>query len=237
MQQGNLTSIVLARIGSKPAISKRRVVLYLVLLAGLVTAIETVGTSMLQLIAGPHSASTKLRRIVVGEQILHVPENMIRDRRQRQSGKVEQLELYVKWPEMSGFTHSESSAFNELRNILLITIRPRSEADMQDSLYSVHEHLTVAGEPLPSGLELRPFIPESGLEGELLAVGRLPVGRYLARCLIGEREHVQINRCERHTSLGDSLTLVYRFPEHLLPEWRILERKVLERASALLQER
>lgn len=233
MQKSNLTDLVLARIGSKPVLSMDRLALWFIFLSVFFTSIGRYGDMVMEVIANRHSASTAPHRILLGGHRLLIPENLIRDASQRQSGELRQLDLYMTWPELSGFSFDQNKRFNTLENVIFLSLHTGAiEPVTRD-----YRQFTVPGEWAPSGLELRPIVRGRGFDGEVMAVGeRPPAEPFLARCLSNEMAGALSAPCERHLPLKGSLVLVYRFPAALLAQWRILDDRIRERVQGLLQD-
>ena len=53
---------------------------------------------------GGHTDSLALHEIVIGNDVLSLPANMIRYPEQRRDGIAHRLDLYARWPNLSGFT-------------------------------------------------------------------------------------------------------------------------------------
>jgi len=243
MQKTQLTDVVLAKIGSRPALPKARlagiVILALLVFAGM----RFYGHLAIEIIANRHSSSTAPIRISLDGHHLLVPKNLISDKHQRRGGEFSELDLYMRWPALSGFSYEHSVDFNTLNNIVLVSVRA-SAALLEQSRYLL---LTEPGEIGPSGLELRPFARGKGFGEEVLAVGHSRASDpdaaeyqetepFVARCFRNEMAGALSAPCERHLPFVGNLVLVYRFPARLLKEWRVLDEKIGERAQGLLQD-
>src|SRR5690606_18487550 len=51
---------------------------------------------------GGHSDSTQAYEIIIGNNVLSIPANMIRFPNQRRDGVAERLDLYARWPGLTG---------------------------------------------------------------------------------------------------------------------------------------
>ncbi|MCT7375445.1 hypothetical protein [Chelativorans salis] len=188
-----------------------------------------------------HTDSRQEREIVVGNNVFLVPENVIRFERMRRDGVQSRLDLYLRWPDMEGYTLAAQDDFNhssEKRSIVFISFEPRAfSRDMSGRLEPIYRHLLTPGARNgPAGLKLHGFKEEAGFVDEVLVVGeREPEAPFVARCLTGAMATQSLAPCERDINFGDGLSLVYRFPESLLGEWRNLDRAMLAKAEALLQ--
>ena len=99
-------------MGSKPAISKAKLLRMLILGAILLTGTTIGGRTLLRMVAGGHSPLTVEHTQIVGEAVFLVPENIMRHQQARRSGKVASLELYMLWPSLAGYSAQKSAAFN-----------------------------------------------------------------------------------------------------------------------------
>ncbi|MBX3566923.1 MAG: hypothetical protein KF914_02620 [Rhizobiaceae bacterium] len=181
------------------------------------------------------------REVVIGNNVIVAPSNMIRFERARRDGIAQRLDLYLRWPQMDGYSQAASPEFNNLegtRSIIFVGFEQRMMSrDMSGRFAPIYEALiSKPGTPGPSGLTLYDFIAKSGYLGEMLAVARRP-GKdpFVARCLTGQSAEVSLAPCERDIQIGDNLSLTYRFASHLLPEWRRLDAAVVAKASELLK--
>src|SRR5690606_8383858 len=93
----------------------------------------------------------------------------------------------------------------------------------------------------PGGIVLYAFDENSGYLNEVLAVaprqdsdasGNRP---FVARCLAGESAESSLAPCERDIHVGDDLSLTYRFPQHLLGNWRELDAAIRAKAASMLK--
>jgi len=147
MQKTQLTDVVLAKIGSRPALPKARlagiVILALLVFAGM----RFYGHLAIEIIANRHSSSTAPIRISLDGHQLLVPKNLISDKHQRRGGEFAELDLYMRWPALSGFSYEHSVDFNTLNNIVLVSVRSYA-AQLEQSRYLL---LTEPGEIGPWG--------------------------------------------------------------------------------------
>lgn len=226
-----LTDNVLARIGSRPAIRKALLVRVLLISVLTVFAANSYGAVVIEMLAGRHTASTTPLRISLGGHRFLVAKNLVRDGSQRQNGDYVQLNLYMRWPELDGFSYRNRADFNTLNNIIQLSIRVAASHPNQKLLL----RLTEPGLRIPSGLELRPFSPGTGFDEEIIVQGKGQAAEpFVARCFSLEMPGALSAPCERHLSFAEGLVLIYRFPAALLDEWRVLDEKILERARGLL---
>jgi hypothetical protein len=190
---------------------------------------------------GGHTDSQALREIVIGNNVLVVPENMIRLEKARRDGVAARLDLYVRWPEMDGYSAEAKDVFNNVggppRVLFLGFEEPMMSRDMSGRLEPIYEALIEKpGTPGPGGTIIYDFSPKSGYLNEQLVVARQP-GRvpFVARCLTGPGAEQTLAPCERDARVGDDLSLTYRFPQHLLADWHALDASVRALARKLIR--
>lgn len=188
---------------------------------------------------GGHSTSTEIHKIIIDNNLLTIPENMIRFANQRRSGSHHRIDLYALYPQMSGYTSDTRAWFNDLapdRRLVFISIDERQMSrDMSGRYAPIYSVITEpTGETAISGLSRRAFTPASGYSNEELLVGTEESGhpRFVARCLTGADAAMALSACERDIHIGDNLSLTYRFPRSMLGEWRALEAAVRRFAAS-----
>lgn len=190
---------------------------------------------------GGHSERIDPIEIVVGNNVLSVPENTIRHETQRRAAEYASIELYFRWPELTGYTRRDTEIFNsqtENRSVIFVTIeRASMSRDMSGRYASVYRPLLrepgLAG---PAGLTLRAFRPDAGYGNELLASGTdADGGIYVARCLAGSEGRQMLAGCERDIHIGNDLSMTYRFPRELLGQWQAMDAALKKRISRLIR--
>lgn len=180
------------------------------------------------------------REIVIGNDVISAPSNTIRFEKARRDGIASRLDLYLRWPEMDGYSEAARPAFNNLdsqKRIIFLSLEPRMMTrDMSGRLAPIYNALTVKpGVPGPEGMTLFGFSENSGYLNEVLAVAsRSGEPTFVARCLNGEEAEESLAPCERDVFVGKDLSLTYRFPRELLGEWRALDRAVIAKTNAML---
>jgi hypothetical protein len=176
---------------------------------------------------GGHSDSTQQHEIIIGDDVLSAPENMIRLPEQRRSGLANRLDLYLSWPNLSGFDQLEQETFNgahSSRKLIFLSFEERvMSRDMSGRFDPIYRHLIEGnGAAGPAGLERYVLPAKAGYLNEVLYVGPLEGSqRFVARCSEEEKEKF-IAACERDMQIGGNLSATVRFPVELLPEWRAL---------------
>ncbi len=191
---------------------------------------------------GGHTNRVKPHEIVIGNDVLVVPANMIRQEKARRDGIASRLDLYVRWPEMDGYSDQARDAFNGRETpprILFLGFEENMMSrDMSGRFRPIYEALIVKpGTPGPGGTTLYAFAARSGYLDEELAVADPGDGGdpFVARCLTGASATQSLAPCERDVQVGEGLSLTYRFPFQLLADWRALDTSVAALASKLVR--
>lgn len=187
-----------------------------------------------------NTEDTTIREIVTGNNVFHVPSNMIRYERQRADGAQDKLELYVRWPDMTGYKRVHADDFNNAsgrHNIVFLTFQEQiMSRDMSGRVEPIYRDLIIEpGIAGPGGLTMHGFKEKTGYLDELLVLGsRKGEPPFAARCLAGEAARQSMAACERDVHVGDHLSLTYRFSRDLLADWRRLDAGVVSLANKLL---
>lgn len=194
-----------------------------------------------RVVDGGHTTSTKLRTIIVSGSMVVVPDNMIRRANARRDGTRERLDLYMVWPELSGYTEADRDAFNHLEDehrLIMVSLEPRMISRDMSARYDLVYRQLLNPTPLaaPAGLSAYRFEDGSGFANEVLYVGvRSGEAPFVARCLEEAAAPDAVTPCERDIHLEGDLSLFYRFPRHLLPNWKELDSSVQLRVQSLLR--
>ncbi len=176
-----------------------------------------------------YSDDTSLREIVIGNNVLSVPANDIRFEPERRGGAVPRLDLYLRWPDLTGYSPAAKDDFNGANGrkvILFLSFEPRTMSEDMSGRYEPVYRPMIAepGIAAQDGVTFYDFRPDSGYSTEVLAVaqrhGALP---FVARCLAGAAAALSLAPCQRDIQIGDGLSLTYRFPRALLGNWQALE--------------
>lgn len=195
-----------------------------------------------QLADAGHSEATTLREIVIGNNVLSVPDNAIRFAEARHDGIAQRLDLYLRWPNLEGYSRETRDDFNHVdssKQIIFLSFEEQmTSRDMSNRFETVYSKIIEPG-PIegPNGILFYRFKPEAGFGDEVLAVGHeegqtLP---FVARCLSGEAARQALAPCERDEVVGNNMSMTYRFPASLLAEWRMMEHAVRDKASTLIR--
>lgn len=188
-----------------------------------------------------HSDSTKVHEIVIGNNVLAIPANMIRFEGGRRDGVAARVDLYMRWPDMEGYSTAARDDFNNVggtRRILFVSIEEQTMSrDMSGRYVPIYSSLIgQPGKPGPAGTVIYDFIEKSGYLNEALAVAVRPgMDPFVARCLTGANAAESLAPCERDIHIGTHLSLTYRFPRELLGEWPALESAMVAKAAKILK--
>ena len=187
-----------------------------------------------------YTDDTTVRQVVIGKDIITVPANFIRFDQARRDGIASRLDLYLRYPEMDGYSTAARDDFNhaEAKRIIFLSFEPRMMSrDMSGRFAPIYSAMIVPpGTPGPGGTTIYAFTEKSGYLNELLAVAKRP-GKdpFVARCLSGPTAEESLAPCERDIQVGDSLSLTYRFPRELLGNWPTLDAAIVAEATRVLK--
>ncbi len=185
-----------------------------------------------------HSADQGKLEIVVGNNVLQVPANVIRFPGQRRDGTQERLDLYFHWPSLSGYTDQLKGAFNTAdggANLVFLTLEPRTMSfDMSGRMgpiYSVFfDGLGVRAE---NGLVRQPLAEAGGFIDEDMYYQAESPYPFATRC-VREASKVGAPFCIRDVHVGKDLMVTYRFHKRFLNQWLELDQAVRSYASSLI---
>lgn len=188
-----------------------------------------------------HTDDVSIAEVVIGNNVIAAPRNMIRFEQGRRNGVAARLDLYMRWPDMTGYTSEARDDFNHAGgtpNILFASIsESMMSRDMGGRFEPIYSLLTVpTGEVRAGGLALLRFTEQSGYVNEIILTGVRPgADPYVVRCLDGDAAQQSLAPCERDIHIGDGLSLVYRFPRELLGDWKALDAAVIAKIQSLLK--
>jgi hypothetical protein len=185
-----------------------------------------------------HSVDTTVRQIVIGNDVVFVPANMVRFRSQRRASMLERLDLYLLWPDMSGYSEARKSEFNRTAvnpAILFLTLEPRSMSqDMSGRIEPIYsKFLTGPALDAGNGLLRRALTPDGGFNGEELWFEANSPYPFAARCVRPD-EPSATPYCLRDIHMGQDLSVTYRFHQSLIGEWMVLDAAVRAQVKRLL---
>ncbi|PBB79442.1 hypothetical protein CK218_18965 [Mesorhizobium sp. WSM3879] len=187
-----------------------------------------------------YTDDTTVRQVVMGNNVISVPANFIRFDQARRDGIASRFDLYLRYPEMDGYSTAARDDFNHVttRKIIFLSFEPRMMSrDMSGRFAPIYSALIVTpGTPGPAGTRLYGFTEKSGYLNEVLAVAERP-GKdpFVARCLSGPSAEDSLAPCERDIQVGDDLSLTYRFPRELLGNWQALDAAIATKVAGILK--
>jgi len=191
---------------------------------------------------GGHTEDATPQEIVIGNNVLDLPANMIRFDKQRQNRVAERVDLYLHWPDMLGYQPAFLADFNGSgpeKRLLFLTFEPRATSEDMSGRYGpIYSTLTEGpGSKGRAGLTIQKFRADSGFVNEELVVSPEQAGHapFVARCLDEESSKSNLASCQRDIFLGEDLQLTYRFPREMLADWEQLDRQIRTFAEAHLK--
>ncbi|QPC93332.1 hypothetical protein [Mesorhizobium sp. INR15] len=182
-----------------------------------------------------------LHKVVIGKNVIAVPANMIRFNQARRDGIASRLDLYLRYPEMDGYSEAARDDFNHTgssKDIIFLSFEPQMMSrDMSGRFSPIYSALIVQpGTAGPGGTTVYGFNEKSGYLNEVLVVGKRP-GKdpFVARCLSGPSADESLAPCERDIQVGEELSLTYRFPREFLGDWQRLDAAIATEAARVLK--
>ncbi len=204
------------------------------LLVLLLVAINVIGRRLGETIAlAGHTTSTDIYDVTIGPDRLSLVANTIRFPQARTHGATDRIDLYLAWPEMTGYSPETSHRFNDLSRpgqLIFIQLgQSTMSRDMSGRLEPIYKDLFEGEErPLEAGLVLHHLRKDSGYAGEVMITGkRNGQPDYAVRCILPEDPHLATNAdCQRDIFAGHDLTVLYRFSSTLLRDWQAVDEAV-----------
>ncbi|MER9630483.1 MULTISPECIES: hypothetical protein [unclassified Mesorhizobium] len=188
-----------------------------------------------------YTDETTVHKVVIGNNVIAVPANVIRFAQARRDGIASRLDLYLRYPEMDGYSEAARNDFNHTgpsKDIVFLSFEPQMMSrDMSGRFAPIYSALIARpGTPGPGGTTLYAFSEKSGYLNEVLAVADRP-GKdpFVARCLSGPSSDESLAPCERDILVGDNLSLTYRFPREFLGDWQGLDAAISAEAARVLK--
>lgn len=222
----------------------------IVAVLGLITVViaisgRMIGTSIA--LAG-NTPDQTLYEIVIGNDVLRLPANVIRFQSQRVSGVQGAVDTYFAWPGMTGYSEATRDMFSQQKAgsanglVFARVTQATMSRDMSGRFAPIYQRLT-EGAPVagPNGLDSIRLRTGAGYANELLYVERTSGAQpYTVRCLVEEagpdQSFTTRTGCQRDILIGKGLSLTYRFSIDLLPHWRDIESDVRTRFEAALAD-
>lgn len=183
-----------------------------------------------QLARGGHSADRSLREVVIGNDVLAVPANAIRFPGQRRNGDSDRVDIYLRWPDLSGYVEEAKEDFSSAAvnpALLFLSIEPRvMSQDMTGRIGPIYSKFMTGPElDAAPGLKRRSIAGEGGFPGEELWYEPASPYPYAARCMAAG-DGGGAPYCLRDFHAGRDLAVTYRFHQSLAGEWMAIERSV-----------
>ena len=191
-----------------------------------------------------NTADGTIYEIVIGNDVVSLPANVIRFESQRVSGVQSAVDTYFAWPGMNGYSEARRDIFSQTRSARGLIFARISQAtmsrDMSGRFEPIYRRLTdgpaMAG---PTGLDSFRLRPGAGYANELMYVERGNSERpYAGRCLVedtgSEASFTTLTGCQRDIFIGKDLSVTYRFSIDLLPHWQEIEHDVRKRLESAL---
>ncbi|TGQ31862.1 hypothetical protein [Mesorhizobium sp. M00.F.Ca.ET.216.01.1.1] len=188
-----------------------------------------------------YTDDTTIHEVVLGNNVIAVPANVIRFEQARRDGIASRLDLYLRYPAMDGYSEAARDDFNHTRaskDIIFLSFEQQMMSrDMSGRFAPIYSALIVQpGVPGSGGTTLYGFSEKSGYLNEVLAVANRPgQDPFVARCLSGPSADDSLAPCERDVHVGDSLSLTYRFPREFLGDWQALDAAIATEAARILK--
>ena len=196
-----------------------------------------------QLAMDGRTLSREVFHIVVGQDVVSLPANMIRFENQRHTGNAETVNVYLSWPELEGYTAASDARFSNptgSQDLIFIELSQSvMSRDMSGRLEPIYSRLFRGEpEPGPGGLIIHRLDPKSGFGDEVILTGMTKTGGlYVVRCLLPKnRASATTADCQRDIHAGRDLTFLYRFSSTLLPDWETLDARLLAFAEQHIQK-
>ncbi len=202
-------------------------------------AIVTVGLSVFgewysrRMVQGPHTSDTSLVDVFIGPDHLRLPANTFRFPEQRVTGEMESVSLYLLWPTLEGYSDQKSAQFNRIsgnQNLIFVQLSQSTMTlDMSGRYQPIYSHLVDGPTtPGPAGLSVQHFKAGSGYGDEAMLRGPAnETNPFVIRCLLPEKAaDVTAADCQRDVAVGADLSVLYRYPSTLLPQWRAIDQAI-----------
>ena len=182
-----------------------------------------------RLVTGGLSTRTDPIQIVIGNDVLDIPQNMIRREEHRIAGVASSVDLKIHWPDKSGFRRDLVGAFADTdpasAPIVIVRLMQRQGLlDMNARFGPVYLKALAdrARWHRAAGLTVAPLRADLGFVDEVLAFSgdadRRPA--FVARCQgPGAEGEALLLACETDIFVGESLEARRRFPQRFLGDW------------------
>lgn len=192
---------------------------------------------------GGHTVDQSIHTITIGKGTLSIKANNIRFSEQRRDGVTNRLNLYFNWPKFTGYTEENASDFNNAgQNPQLVFVditRTSGQMDMSNRFNPIYRNF-IDSEPLegPEDLIFYKMSENSNFRDELIYTERLVKERpFVIKCLANKEDNKtpSATECQRDINIIGDLSVTYRYSKHLLPNWQVIENKLIEYLQSTLR--
>lgn len=185
-----------------------------------------------------HSVDETKLEVVVANNVLAVPANVIRFPVQRRNGIQQRLDLYLHWPSLTGYSDALSAEFNradDKTDLIFLTLEPRTMSfDMSGRLNPIYSvFFNGLGVRTDGGLVRQPLDESGGFIDEDMYYQADSPYPFAARC-VREASSIGAPFCIRDVHIGKDLMVTYRFHKRFLSQWFELDQAVRNHANSLV---
>lgn len=180
-----------------------------------------------------HSDSTQNFLVTIGQDRLHLAANTLRFEAQRRDGPAERADLYLLWPEMSGYRSELRARFDDVTQsgglIFVQLSQSTMSRDMSGRVEPIYSHLFDGpAETGQYGLTLHRLKSDAGYGNEVLLTAPRPGGPdFAVRCALpAAGAPASSGDCQRDIHVGRDLSVLYRFSSGLLSDWAAIDDAV-----------
>lgn len=188
-----------------------------------------------------HDPNPEPIEVVIGNDVMSIPTNMIRLPDQRQSGLTDTISLYVHWPTQQGYTAEQAKAFNNIDgeggDIVFLTFKVKDRFLAMNERFEPVYTKAISGprRRIYNGLNAQALLSSLGYNDEILvwadAINSIHPS-FIARCANAESETF-IAPCETDLFVGRSLEMKARFSLDMLARWPTLTKELSAFAANL----
>ncbi|MFC3162605.1 hypothetical protein [Ciceribacter thiooxidans] len=186
-----------------------------------------------------HSDSTQDFLVTIGQDHLRLVANTLRFETQRRDGPAERADLYLLWPEMSGYRSELRTRFDDITRsdglIFIQLSQSTMSRDMSGRVEPIYSHLFDGpAEKGLYGLTLHRLKSDAGYGNEVLLTAPRPGGPdFAVRCLLpAAGTPASSGDCQRDVHVGRDLSVLYRFSSSLLSDWAEIDDAVRRYVTA-----
>ncbi|MDO6965844.1 hypothetical protein [Rhizobium alvei] len=223
------------------------------LLVRILIAISLMALLMIGMTIGGHMLGKTLARedftdetsplhLIVGQDVLKLPANMLRFASERQSGRQDAVHLALVWPGLQGYSQENAALFTDKNSTDSVIFAEFSQSimsrDMSGRLEPIYKRLFTGKEsPGPGGLTIHELDPKSGYGSEqILTAERKGERPYVVRCILPRDGAPSSSAdCQRDIHVGRDLTLLYRFSSRLLDHWADIDKAMVAFADRAIE--